>query len=256
MLLRLPTLGSGLGLLALLVVACIPIELPCYDLPGTPETCPSNGAGEQAQPKFVLRVEGAWLPEAELAGYAPLAIRASLEGEGDGPVLWDFGDGAKGWSGMNEWVKHTYELPGRYTLKAIYSSPSSERRDEPTVELSREVVVLAPPAGRSASVQAEGRLCDLRVVLLGQPKPNEWTDYKVELTVKAKLDAAFVYDEAPYLVQADGNQTLALPQIGRHLWLNAFRWDGYTRTWKVWAKCVADLEADTLSVYVDPLLED
>jgi hypothetical protein len=158
-------------------------------------------------------------------------------------VLWDFGDGTRSYSALDEWVKHTYELVGRYTITATHGE----------FELSTEIVALTTEAGDKLQIPwRRGELCDARLLLFDEPKPATQVEYKIEVLVKAPLDALFVWDYNPYRTKYETSGTWVLPKPGRYILLNKFslspQWDYEEKLWRVVVKCVSDTEAEELEL--------
>lgn len=180
----------------------------------------------------------------ERAGQAPLEVFLKLKGDGDGPALFDYGDGDRSWAGLNETVRHVYLTPGRYFGTATYGD---------TV-FPFDITALPPTVSALWEPWTVGRLCDVRRVLLDDPLEWKLTSpvmsYRIEIRVKVDLDAFRYQDLTPYYLQNEDNALKVKPQVGIHTYTHrinlAFERGPQGLPWPLTLECIQGIDKEEL----------
>ena len=186
----------GIFILALSGCTAPLITLPCYDLPGTEETCDNGNPAENPQIKLD------WLCDECVSvrqGFAPLVVSfwvAGINPDPNSPVLWEIealnsGIRDSEFTKPEEQLNYTFETEDVYVITATYKNinidPIEIRVDVNEVEANWSTPWI------------RGELCDARIHMLADPEINREVPYFIEVIVKrVGLEAITIRDWVPY----------------------------------------------------------
>jgi hypothetical protein len=143
------------------------LNLPCYDLPGTPETCDSE---EPNKPNQVIQIEWECIDCTSIRqGFAPLVLSfwvAGIKPNSDPPILREIrGLNAKSlekeFTKATERLEFTFDSEGVYAISATYLKTTFEPI-EVRVDVNDTEAQWSTPWIR-------GELCDARIHMLADP---------------------------------------------------------------------------------------
>lgn len=246
-------IGSILMGLPLLLVGC-GIAIEWGPLPPPPGEEPSGG--------YELRLEcpNCYLP---FMGYAPLLVKGVVQADAeefdpDVVVEWDWGDGTRDKSALNQEIRHVYETPGIYGV----SVRAGEQLWGQAVSVSpppEEGLIIAEPW-----VKGDRGFCEARRVFLDDPyrvdpQGNEVeVRYRVEILQRyPRLEAIKVDDRAPYPVKYEPVYYWITPAPGPHWVENAllFREKPQGYLWVTEVKCISQADDKGLGGGITDVIE-
>ncbi len=176
------------------------LELPCFDLPSTPETC----AGENPdQNSLELKIDWSCADCTGVReGTAPLRFElwlANIQIDPNEPVLWEiFGLNSNSYerdfTKPTEKFIFTFKSHDTYRVQAHYKSQKIE-----PIEIR---VDLNEISAKWSTPWRIGSMCDSRIHFLGDPEIEREVAYWIEVVVKVDgLENVSVADRVPYRVK-------------------------------------------------------